>query len=554
LADVTAEGERAGGASTADTASQDAEAGPEGPAELPGADGAAPGSPAPPAAARDTTEETDAAERAPRKASRLLSAHWQFGVVIVLAAALRGVVMLGYPPILFYSDSYNYISDAVTKAPDVIRSDGYPLFLYLLLPFHSLTLIAALQALMGLAMGAAIYAVLRRRGLPWWGATLPALPVLFDVYEIQIEHMVMSDVLFIFLVTVALAALCWSDRPPFLLCAVAGLMIGYAGVVRTVGEPLLVVLVIGLLLRRVDWRRTAVLLVAGVLPIAGYMFWYHGFYGQYALDTSSGTFLYSRVSTFAKCSQMSLPADLKVLCDPTPPAKRPNSQEYLWSINTPLYKVSNGNPFTPAANSMAGRFARAAIEAEPLAYARAVAKDFAHTFTWDRTQSDLTGSGPSFQFEPVVTPVTANKTLWWVLYYPAIKSALLRYGGPSLGQPTVVQPYAGFIRAYQKVFYLRGTMLGGILLLGAAGIIARWRRWGGLALLPWAVTAALLILPPMTAGFSYRYALAAVPAACLAAGLALSREPRAARKAALPAAAADTDAEAAAAGGHPTAD
>ncbi len=259
MADVTAEGERAVGAGTsADTATQDVQA-----PEPPGA------GPASPETSPDTAEETAATERARRRVSRLLSAHWRFGIVIALAAALRVVVMLGYPPILWYSDSYSYITDTLAKTPDIVRSDGYPFFLHLLLPFHSLTLIAALQALMGLAMGAAIYAVLRRRGLPWWGAALPALPVLFDVYQTQIEHMVMSDVLFTFLVTVALAALCWSDRPPFLLCAVAGLMIGYASVVRTVGEPLLAILVVGLLLRRVDWKRTAVLLVAGVLPMAG---------------------------------------------------------------------------------------------------------------------------------------------------------------------------------------------------------------------------------------------------------------------------------------------
>ena len=299
--------------------------------------------------------------------------------------------MLGYPPILWYSDSYNYIADTVSRIPDVVRSSGYPLFLFVLLPFRSLTLVAALQALMGLGMGAVIYAVLRHRGLPWWGATLPALPVLFDVYEMQLEHMVMSDVLFIFLITVALAALCWRDRPRAAVCVVAGLMIGYAALVRSVGEPLLIIVVAGLLLRRVSWKRVALVLVAGILPIAGYAVWYHGFYGQYALDDSGGTFLYSRVSSFAECSKMHLPQRLTVLCDPRPPAQRPESQEYLWSTSTPLFKVSHGNQFAKQANSIAGGFARDAIVSQPLAYATVVLKDTAREFTWTRTQSNLTG-------------------------------------------------------------------------------------------------------------------------------------------------------------------
>ena len=72
--------------------------------------------------------------------------------------------------------------------------------------------------------------------------------------------------------------------------------------------------------------------------------------------------------------------------------------------------------------------------------------------------------------------------------------------------------------------YLPGTLLGGIVLIGAAGVLARWRRWGGVALLPWLVGVLLIVLPPMTAG-SATGTLAAVPDGLLAAGLALCTGP-----------------------------
>ncbi|HEY2314026.1 MAG TPA: hypothetical protein VGH96_10465, partial [Streptosporangiaceae bacterium] len=83
---------------------------------------------------------------------RLIRAHRPFVIVLAVAAALRVVVMLGYPPAMFFNDSYNYMTDAVTKTPDIVRSNGYPFFLYALLPFHSLALVTGLQAVMGLAM------------------------------------------------------------------------------------------------------------------------------------------------------------------------------------------------------------------------------------------------------------------------------------------------------------------------------------------------------------------------------------------------------------------
>ena len=238
-------------------------------------------------------QQPPAEERAPLLARliRPVVTHWQFAIVAAVAVVVRIVVVLGYPPILWFNDSYNYIFDALSHVPDEVRPNGYPFLLDLLVPLHSLYPLALLQAAMGVAIGIAIYALLRHRGLPWWGAALPTLPVLFDAYELHLEHQVTADPLFTFLVTIAVVILCWNDRPSIPVMAVAGLLIGYATVVRSVGEPLLVVVLVAMLIRWVGWRRLVALLVVGIVPIAAYMIWFHGTYGKYAMSESSGTFL-----------------------------------------------------------------------------------------------------------------------------------------------------------------------------------------------------------------------------------------------------------------------
>ena len=485
--------------------------------------------------------------------------HWQFGLVVLAAVAMRIVVILGYPPILWFSDSYNYLQDAVTHVPDEVRPNGYPFFLDLLLPLHSDYPIALLQAAMGIAVGVAIYALLRHRGLPWWGAALPTLPVLFDSYELHIEHMITADPLFIFLTTIAVVILCWSDRPSVLAMAVAGLFIGYATLVRSVGEPLLIVALIGMLARRAGWRRLATLALAGVVPIAAYMIWFHDSTGKYALTESSGTFLYSRVSTFAQCSKMNVPADLQYLCDPTKLQYRPVAGEYIWADNelppyhstfTPLYRKLGSNTalrFTPVVNAQTQKFAERAVEAQPIAYARAVTDDILHTFGWTRQPdpNDYYGNGPTFQF--VSGPEMTQQIPWYAtprhldgtppgafcdascqkndVQARQIQTAEKDFAGSGLGVTRAVQPWERLLEMYQRYIYLRGTLLGIIVLIGAAGLVARWRRWGGIGLLPWLVGALLIVLPPVTAGFSYRYVLAAVPVICLAAGLAFAAQP-----------------------------
>jgi hypothetical protein len=79
------------------------------------------------------------------------------------------------------------------------------------------------------------------------------------------------------------------------------------------------------------------------------------------------------------------------------------------------------------------------------------------------------------------------------------------------------------MRDYQRWFFLRGTMLSVILLIGLVGIVRQWRQWGGQAPLPWLMSLALLVIPAGTADFDYRYVLPAAPFAVLAAGLAWVR-------------------------------
>jgi len=495
--------------------------------------------------------------------------HWQFTIVIAAAVVMRIVVVVGYPPIFWFSDSYNYIYDAVTHIPDEVRPNGYPFFLDVLLPLHSDYAIGLVQAAMGVAMGIAIYALLRHRGLPWWGAALPTLPVLFDAYELHLEHMITADPLFTFLVTIAVVILCWSDRPSVWTMAIAGLLIGYATLVRSVGEPLLALVLVGMLLRWVGWRRLAALVVAGIAPIGAYMIWFHGSYGQYALSESGG-FLYSRVSSFAQCSKMNVPPLLAYLCDPTQLVNRPPAGEYIWADNelplpgqvygdlTPLYKALGADTslrFTPEISGQLQQFAERAIEDMPMAYARVVIDDTLHTFGWTRQPdpNDYAGNGPNFRYvdtremnrqvpwyatpyhipgNPEYQPHSTTSTTWCDakcqksdVQAAVILSAERDFGGGQLGLTTAVQPWLRLLQIYQRYVFLPGTILGVIVLIGLAGVLARLRRRGGVGLLPWLVGVLLIVLPPMTAGFSYRYVLAAAPVACLAAGLAFTRTP-----------------------------
>lgn len=447
--------------------------------------------------------------------------HPVFTVIIVMAAVLRGLAMAGYRPVMFFNDSFDYLHVAMDPHPHPLRPDGYSFLLILLKPFHSFALVAAVQHLMGLAMGVMIYALLRRKfRLPGWGAALAAAPVLLDAYQIQLEHLVLSDTMFTFLVMSAVTLLLWHDRPTWKIAAAVGLIIGLAWLTRSVGMPVLIGVLTYLLIRRSGWKILAVTMAACALPVLSYMGWYKADSGKFAITESNGIFLYARVYKFADCHKMKdLPVSEYPLC--TEPANRlPNSQDGIWNAGSPLNRYT-GKRFSPENNKLGNDFAKRAITSQPGDYLRVVAHDFFRVFRWERTVFPDEATYAQYEFREESNPLPD-----WRMGTHATASGEAEEYENGDAQTKVAEPVAGVIRGYQDVFYLRGTMVGIILLIGLGGLLPLWRRFGGPALLPGTLATGLLLAPAATAEFDYRYVLPAVPLAALAAGMAFSPEVR----------------------------
>src|SRR5215831_11934955 len=194
--------------------------------------------------------------RWPPALTRLVRRHWIFTSALAVAVLPRLVAMLGFQPgVLFQLDTYDYLWGAVHVSPNVVNPSGYSLFLWLLRPFHSLMLVAFLQHLLGLGIATMVYALVRRYGLPAWGATLAAAPVLFDPAQILVEQFVMADLLAMALMVGAFTVLLLPRSPSMWQVIAAGLMTGASVTVRPTALPLILLVPLFLLLRRAGWRR-----------------------------------------------------------------------------------------------------------------------------------------------------------------------------------------------------------------------------------------------------------------------------------------------------------
>jgi hypothetical protein len=453
------------------------------------------------------------------RAARFARRHALFGAVLLAATVVRVIAMLGFRGPLLYPDSTSYVADSVRLTPGLIRPSGYPIMLWLLGPLHSLRAVVGVQHAMGLAIGVVGYVLLRRARLPGWGATVAMVPVLLSAYAVQIEHFLVSDTLFAFLLMIAIALMMWWPDPPVWACGLTGLVLAAASLARSQGFTLLIVFLVYVLVRFVRWRTIAsvvVMCVAFAIPVAGYAAWFDNVYGTFQITLSNGAFLYASVATFADCAKIKPPPAERRLCLDVPVSEREWPSYYIFS--GPIRAVPGG-PFGKRADTLGTSFALRAIRAQPQDYLRAAWRSCWEAFVLP----------PSTNANTIAQRVWAKSQNGYM--FPAASPklppryavrAFSRYdpAGPGL---RVVQPYAGWVRAYQRYVVVPGPLLGVIVLTGLGGLIVAWRRVGGPALLPWLVGLCLLVTPAAVVEFDPRYLVCTIPPLCMAAALGIQQ-------------------------------
>jgi hypothetical protein len=466
-----------------------------------------------------------------------------FSWALAVGAVLRLVAVLGYPGALWFAgDSYVYLGAALRPQPNLSKSTGYSLFLRLLLPFHSLTLVVVAQHLMGLADAVMIYALLRRNGVSKKWATVASLPMLLDGYVIEDEHLIMTEALFTFLAVVALLLVLVSPKVTWWVALIAGLLLGYAAIVHTEGAVVAAVFPLFLLIR--DWKSlrgwlAAILVGVGCLiPVGAYASWFHSRTGHYGVTMSTGFYMWGRVSSFADCAVIKPTGTQATVCPTQPIADRTPPGDYIWHAPYVHQNLnSTGGPVTPANNKLLTNFAIHAVEAQPLDYAKTVVKGVLLSFGFPRI--NYPGAGTVYYYDFHLHYKTAKYNLLppdnpnheWIPGGTAYQD-WLSYGHQ---QPGVVDKiFAVPILVYQRLVFTYGPLLAVIFLVGLGGVIGvRRRGWDprtfrlrwqlrGTPMLPWITAVALLVFPVAIGDFDYRYLLQALPFACAAAGLAFA--------------------------------
>jgi hypothetical protein len=437
---------------------------------------------------------------------RALARNWLMTLLLLAGLALRVLAQFAYRPALFYIDSTRYLYHAQGNDPV-----GYRVPLRTLLLVGNLNLVVAVQHLLGLGMAVAIYAVLRRRGVPGWLAALATAPVLLDAYQLQMEQTIMPDVWFEALIVTGLTLLLWQARLRLPLIAAGGLALGVAVTFRQVGEILILPTLVYLVAVVPGWRRklTHGLALAGcfALPILAYSTVSLAATGHFWLSHSGTTTIYGRVAEAADCATLRVPVSQRALCpDPRQKALGPDGLEH--ADTSPLRPYYANLPHSQATSTVS-QFNQTVLSQQPARVVGSWLADALKLFAVHRRTAP--GDTPlwrwQFQDDYPFYPPHASAQV--------IGAVTRQFGG---GHPRIDLPLARVLRQYQQhggytpgPVYALGALAG---LAGAMGLAAARRRPGvrlpaQAALLTFGTALALLLMADLFE-FSWRYQLPAL--------------------------------------------
>jgi hypothetical protein len=450
----------------------------------------------------------------PPAAARIGRRLWELGqripiplvIVLLIALGLRVALWRIYHPVIMQPDAVTYISMATYDMfSDPARPAGYAMVLDAL---HAVSdnvdFTVWLQHLIGIGTGLLLYATVIRAGAPRWVAIVAAASVLLSVDQVVLEHALIPEALFtLMFVGVLYASVRALDDPSRTrlgftnrdLCLVAaGVLLGLSVWSRAVAAPLIPALALwfGIVLPGRWWQRLGRGAVAGGVAAAAMLLYFQlnlATTGHFVLTRAPGWAIYARTAPFADCTKFEPPAGTKRLCQEEPPEQRLGPDAYAWQEDySPAYRVF-GPP--PAGNDKLAAFGRAALIHQPLDYLDVVSSDVLLYFGVGVDPQAHLGA---LQIE--WAPGDRIRVMNWINEYYAPE----KFG--RAGGVETFEDLQSVLRVHPLAF-LFATALGGIGM-----VLARGRMRAALALLLGA-SLLLIVVPPATATYNYRYAIPA---------------------------------------------
>lgn len=432
--------------------------------------------------------------------------------LIVLAGLLLRLyfVQRWRPALVGFPDTSIYLMDAQTGIfNNPLRVGGYSEFLRLMHAIRPhLSFAIFVQHVLGLASGLLLFGAVRRSGFPRGLGLVPATVVILGGSEIFVEHAVLTEAVFIFLVDLALYAIVRTRAGHWSWSILAGLALGAAVDDRTVGLVLLVTLLpVTLIALSVAWRqrllRMGIIVVAAALPIGGFLRAHEDAVG-YGGFTGAGYFdLYARVAPFAECSEFHPPAGTARLCIHTPRSKREGHDVWEFTGISPAVRMFGEPDATvpkPGENSKLRSFAEAAIVGQPIDYLEAVGRDL------------LRVVDPSFASSPYVgnrgygSPPEGLAGYYFNPQFLALDQRVIGEYYPGDGE---VHRSVDLLRGYERDTRIEGPLMALLLLLAVVAPLVNAGARRRAALLFATAAFVLLAAPIFTSEYDYRFTIPA---------------------------------------------